>query len=59
MVVCLISAALSAVGRFPRLLQRTWPYIALVVSFIAFVVWNGSVVLGKRDSFLLNVFNGI
>lgn len=47
MLLCVISLSIAAVCNPARLLRQTWPYIAMLVGFGVFVLWNGSVVLGK------------
>jgi hypothetical protein len=48
--LCAISIAIAAVFHPLLILFRLWPYIALLVSFGAFVSWNGGVVLGTSSS---------
>jgi alpha-1,2-glucosyltransferase len=43
---CLISIGVSAVSHPIIVISRLWPQIALLLTFGAFVVWNGGVVLG-------------
>ncbi|EHL02977.1 putative Dol-P-Glc:Glc(2)Man(9)GlcNAc(2)-PP-Dol alpha-1,2-glucosyltransferase [Glarea lozoyensis 74030] len=42
-----ISLAVAVLHQPKLILARLWPYIALLVSFLAFVYINGGVVLGK------------
>jgi hypothetical protein len=42
-----LSLACSAISGWKAVLSVVCPYAALAVSFAAFVVWNGGVVLGK------------
>lgn len=44
--LCAISIAVAALFRPSILSTRLWPYVALLISFAAFVFWNGGVVLG-------------
>lgn len=45
--ICTAASLLIAGIRNPtRVLVRIWPHIGTLVSFVAFVAWNGSVVLG-------------
>jgi hypothetical protein len=36
-------------------LTRLWPYIALLISFAAFVLWNGGVVLGDKSNHVATI----
>lgn len=49
-VLCVLSIAVAAVYRPLQLISRLWPYLAILVSFVAFVIWNGGVVLGTAQS---------
>ena len=33
----------------PKLIRLFYPYLVILGSFVAFVAWNGGVVLGKSD----------
>ena len=44
---CSTSLLAVSIGNPIRVATRLWPYIALLLSFAAFVLWNGGVVLGK------------
>jgi len=50
-----ISVAQSAVLRIPLLILDLWPQIFLLISFAAFVVWNGGVVLGDKENHVATV----
>lgn len=39
----------------PQLLLDLWPQLSLMVSFAAFVVWNGGVVLGDKDNHIATI----
>ena len=39
----------SLVANFTTLLSLLWPYAAATIAFVAFVVWNGSVVVGDQS----------
>jgi alpha-1,2-glucosyltransferase len=45
-----ISLVVAVLHQPKLILTRLWPYIALLVSFVAFVYINGGVVLGKSFS---------
>jgi alpha-1,2-glucosyltransferase len=45
-ILCAVSIAIAALYHPIVLLSKLWPYISLLVSFGAFVLWNGGVVLG-------------
>ncbi|OBT83229.1 hypothetical protein VE02_08221 [Pseudogymnoascus sp. 03VT05] len=47
---CLISIGISAVSHPIIVISRLWPQIALLLSFGAFVVRNGGVVLGDKSN---------
>jgi alpha-1,2-glucosyltransferase len=46
-VLLLLTVAISALRKPLLVLQVAYPYLILLVIFAGFVVWNGSVVLGK------------
>lgn len=45
-VLCAISIATAILCRPIVVLSKVWPYVSLLISFGAFVFWNGGVVLG-------------
>lgn len=52
-IISIIACALKIAGqpkRVARVLMVMIPYITLLVSFAAFVLWNGSVVLGDKSN---------
>jgi alpha-1,2-glucosyltransferase len=51
----LVALAVSAVGHPLVFLKHTWPYLATLLSFVAFVVWNGGVVLGDKDNHIAQI----
>ncbi|CZR62578.1 related to alpha-1,2 glucosyltransferase/transcriptional activator [Phialocephala subalpina] len=54
-VLCAISIAVAALFRPLILATRLWPYVALLTSFSAFVVWNGGVVLGDKENHVATI----
>lgn len=54
-VLFLISAVVAALSKPLLVLKVAIPYAILLILFAGFVVWNGSVVLGKRYSFTLGL----
>ncbi|KAJ9606973.1 glucosyltransferase [Cladophialophora chaetospira] len=50
-----ISLAQAAVPLLPPLVLDLWPQLSLLVSFAAFVVWNGGVVLGDKDNHIATI----
>ncbi|KAF9269957.1 glucosyltransferase [Marasmius fiardii PR-910] len=46
----LFSAIISAPGVIPDLLPSFVPYALVLASFVAFVVWNGGIVLGDKSN---------
>ncbi|OBT39332.1 hypothetical protein VE00_10472 [Pseudogymnoascus sp. WSF 3629] len=52
---CLVSIGVSAISHPILLISRLWPYIALLVSFGGFVVWNGGVVLGDKSNHIATI----
>jgi hypothetical protein len=49
-VAFVLSLAIAALRKPLLVLKVALPYITLLVTFAGFVAWNGSVVLGKRNS---------
>lgn len=47
MLLTAVSLVIAAVSNPLRVLRRVWPYVAVLVSFAAFVACNGGVVLGE------------
>ena len=45
-----ISIAQSAFGILPKLIVDLWPSLALIAAFLAFILYNGGVVLGKKTT---------
>ncbi|KAK4938000.1 glucosyltransferase [Elasticomyces elasticus] len=50
-----ISIVQSAITMIPQLLIDLWPQISLIISFAAFVLWNGGVVLGDKDNHIATI----
>lgn len=54
MLFCVVSLGVAALCNPFRVFRNIWPYMAVVVSFGAFVLWNGGVVLGMLQLFNYN-----
>ncbi|CAK7264699.1 glucosyltransferase [Sporothrix epigloea] len=54
-VLSLLSVAIAAVGNPLVVLQRVWPYVAVLGGFVQFVVWNGGVVLGDKANHVATI----
>ncbi|KAI1618658.1 alpha-1,2-glucosyltransferase [Exophiala viscosa] len=50
-----ISIAQYAINVIPQLLIDLWPQISLIISFAAFILWNGGVVLGDKDNHIATI----
>ncbi|KAF8851649.1 hypothetical protein BDZ45DRAFT_717315 [Acephala macrosclerotiorum] len=53
--LCAVSIVVAACFRPLILSTRLWPYIALLISFGAFVFWNGGVVLGDKENHVATI----
>ncbi|KAK4110307.1 glycosyltransferase family 59 protein [Canariomyces notabilis] len=54
-VLCLLSLAVAGL-RYPgRVLRQIWPHITILALFVAFVAWNGGVVLGDKSNHVATV----
>ncbi|CAK7212860.1 glucosyltransferase [Sporothrix bragantina] len=51
----LLSVAVAAVSNPLVMLQRAWPYAAVLGGFAQFVVWNGGVVLGDKANHVATI----
>ncbi|KAI9903844.1 hypothetical protein N3K66_000373 [Trichothecium roseum] len=51
------AASLLVAGAWslPRVLRQIWPYVAVLLSFVAFVVWNEGVVLGDKSNHVATI----
>ncbi|RDW58189.1 hypothetical protein BP6252_13600 [Coleophoma cylindrospora] len=54
-VLCIVSIAVAILFNPILILTRLWPYIALLVSFASFVIWNGGVVLGDKSNHVATI----
>ncbi|KAK0121437.1 glucosyltransferase [Cadophora gregata] len=54
-ILCAVSVAVAAVFHPLLLVTRLWPYIGLLLSFVAFVIWNGGVVLGDKANHVATI----
>ncbi|KAL1888521.1 glucosyltransferase [Sporothrix stenoceras] len=51
----LVSVAVAATSNPFVIVQRAWPYAAVVLGFVQFVVWNGGVVLGDKANHVATI----
>ncbi|VUC33358.1 unnamed protein product [Clonostachys rosea] len=49
------SILIAAVCNPVRVLRQVWPYITVLLSFVAFVIWNGGVVLGDKSNHVATI----
>ncbi|KAI0444105.1 DIE2/ALG10 family-domain-containing protein [Xylaria telfairii] len=50
-ILCIISIGIAAICNLPLVLRRfVWPHGVVLTSFVAFVAWNGGVVLGDKSN---------
>ncbi|CAK7265441.1 glucosyltransferase [Sporothrix epigloea] len=54
-LLSLLSVAVAAVSNPIVVLQRTWPFVAVLLGFVQFVVWNGGVVLGDKSNHVATI----
>ncbi|KAI0970154.1 DIE2/ALG10 family-domain-containing protein [Xylaria arbuscula] len=55
-ILCVISIGIAAVCNLPTALRRfLWPHGVVLASFVAFVAWNGGVVLGDKSNHVATV----
>lgn len=54
-LLSLLSVAVAAVSNPLVVLQRVWPFVAVLLGFVQFVVWNGGVVLGDKSNHVATV----
>lgn len=47
MLFTAVSLVVAALCNPLRVFRQIWPHITVLVSFVAFIAWNGGVVLGK------------
>ncbi|KAL9110616.1 MAG: hypothetical protein Q9227_004793 [Pyrenula ochraceoflavens] len=50
-----VSLPVAVAGEALDLLPTMWPYLTLLASFAAFVLWNGGVVLGDKDNHIASI----
>ncbi|KAK5988111.1 Dol-P-Glc:Glc(2)Man(9)GlcNAc(2)-PP-Dol alpha-1,2-glucosyltransferase [Cladobotryum mycophilum] len=55
MLFTIVSLVIAAICNPLRILRRIWPYIAILISFAGFVVWNGGVVLGDKSNHVATI----
>ncbi|KAI3318731.1 glycosyltransferase family 59 protein [Xylariaceae sp. AK1471] len=50
-ILCVLSIGIAAICNLPTVLRRfLWPHGAILTAFVAFVAWNGGVVLGDKSN---------
>ncbi|KAL2061583.1 hypothetical protein VTL71DRAFT_6960 [Oculimacula yallundae] len=54
-ILCAISIVIAASFQPLLIVGRLWPYIGLLASFVAFVFWNGGVVLGDKANHVATI----
>ncbi|RDL33740.1 uncharacterized protein BP5553_08108 [Venustampulla echinocandica] len=54
-ILCALSIAVAILCHPILILSRLLPYIALLISFMLFVLWNGSVVLGDKSNHVATI----
>ncbi|KAI3397358.1 hypothetical protein diail_10808 [Diaporthe ilicicola] len=54
-VYCVFSIAIAVVCNPLRVLKQVWAHVAVMAIFVAFVFWNGSVVLGDKTNHVATV----
>lgn len=55
MVFCVLSLGIAALCNPIHVIRQIWPYIAVIASFVSFVVWNGGVVLGDKSNHVATI----
>ncbi|KAK1783008.1 DIE2/ALG10 family-domain-containing protein [Copromyces sp. CBS 386.78] len=54
-VLCLLSIGIAALCNPLRVLRQVWPHITIMGLFVAFVAWNGGVVLGDKSNHIATI----
>ncbi|KAF5019240.1 hypothetical protein F66182_8756 [Fusarium sp. NRRL 66182] len=54
-IFCVISFGVAAMCNPIRVVRQIYPYVAVLVSFAAFVAWNGGVVLGDKSNHVATI----
>ncbi|KAI0860040.1 DIE2/ALG10 family-domain-containing protein [Xylaria cubensis] len=55
-ILCVASIGIAAVCNLPLVLRKfIWPHGVVLASFVAFVVWNGGVVLGDKSNHVATI----
>lgn len=54
-ILTALSLALAIISKPLLILPRLWPYIALLLTFASFVLWNGGVVLGDKSNHVATI----
>ena len=47
MLFTAVSLLVAGVCNPLRVIRQIWPHITVLLTFVAFIIWNGGVVLGK------------
>ncbi|KAM0350110.1 hypothetical protein ACHAPU_003273 [Fusarium lateritium] len=55
MLFCMLSLGIAALCNPFRVIRQIWPYVTVVISFGAFVAWNGGVVLGDKSNHVATI----
>ncbi|KAI1273218.1 DIE2/ALG10 family-domain-containing protein [Xylaria sp. FL0933] len=55
-ILCILSIGIAATCNLPTVLRRfLWPHGVVLAAFVAFVVWNGGVVLGDKSNHVATI----
>ncbi|KAM0432913.1 hypothetical protein ACHAPT_004618 [Fusarium lateritium] len=55
MIFCVLSLGIAALCNPIRVIRQVWPYVAVLVAFGSFVIWNGGVVLGDKSNHVATI----
>ncbi|KAI1763334.1 glycosyltransferase family 59 protein [Hypoxylon sp. FL1150] len=50
LLLCVVSIGIAAICNVVTVLNRIWPHLITLGSFVGFVIWNGGVVLGDKSN---------
>ncbi|KAI1348204.1 DIE2/ALG10 family-domain-containing protein [Xylaria sp. FL0043] len=55
-ILCILSIGIAVTCNIPTVLRRfLWPHGVVLAAFVAFVVWNGGVVLGDKSNHVATI----
>ncbi|TQW00477.1 glucosyltransferase [Cordyceps javanica] len=55
MIFTALSIGIAVICNPLQVLRQVWPYIVVLASFVSFVQWNGSVVLGDKSNHVATI----